>query len=321
LEVIDIGIPPAVVTDVNPRQELIEPLMVRAALGDRPAESHKGSFGHLLVIAGSPGKTGAAVMTAGSALRIGTGLVTLGTAAAIQHILAAQVAEAMTQSLPDDGEGILGGTAAFDAIVAAAQSKSALALGPGIGTAPPTRELVVRLAGEIDLPLVADADGLNCLAGQDAHFKTRRAPLVLTPHPGEAARLINLSVAQVQQDRPATARSIAARYNAWTVLKGARTLIADPGGRIWINPTGNAGMAAGGMGDVLTGLIAGLIAQGVPPPAACQAGVYLHGLAADLLAAAAPYGYLATEVAAAVPKAVRHILTQTPTPPLSRRFT
>ena len=313
LDVIDIGIPAAVTRAVDPRQNLITAQHVSPVLARRAPDSHKGHHGHVLVVAGSPGKTGAASLSAEAALRAGAGLVTLGIAATLNPIVEVHLVEAMTVPLPDSGDGVLR-SGAFDSIAAAAAGKTVLALGPGIGTAPSTRDLVRRMAREIDLPLVLDADGLNNIIGDADGAAARRSPLVLTPHPGEAARLAGISVAGVQQDRLKAARQIAADYNAVVVLKGARSVVAEPHGRIWINTSGNPGMASGGMGDVLTGVIAGLLAQGCSPLSAAQAGVYLHGKAADRLACKTPFGYLAGDVLGALPAAIDDILTNPPAP-------
>jgi ADP-dependent NAD(P)H-hydrate dehydratase / NAD(P)H-hydrate epimerase len=315
LDVIDIGIPPAATHSIDPQQMLLTAQNVCPLLPQRTPDSHKGHQGHVLVVAGGLGKTGAASLTAAAALRAGAGLVTLGIAATLNPILESQLTEAMTLPLPDAGDGILR-EQSFETIAAAAAGKRVVALGPGMGTAPPTRELILRIVREIDLPLVLDADGLNAIAGHATDFSARRAPLVLTPHPGEAARLAGTRVTQVQNDRLKAARHIAAAYNALVVLKGARTVVAEPGGRIWINSSGNSGMASGGMGDILTGVIAGLSAQGSTLLDASRAGVYVHGAAADRLSREMPYGYLAGEVLRAVPLAIRDILRDQPPSPL-----
>ena len=301
LEVVDIGIPPAVADRVRPRQRLLSADIVRGYIEPRPADAHKGRTGHLLVVAGSPGKTGAAAMTAGSALRIGAGLVTLGTAASLNAVMETLTLEAMTAPLPETTPGVLG-PEAKNAILALTQGKSCLALGPGLGPAPETGALVRELVRACRIPMVIDADGLNHFAGATEALRNLPAATVLTPHPGEMARLLGSTPAAVQRDRLACARDLATALNLHVVLKGARTLIAHPDGTVCINPTGNSGMASGGMGDVLTGAIAGLIAQGLRPEMAARAAVYLHGAAADHLACSVgPWGYLAGEVMNALP--------------------
>jgi hydroxyethylthiazole kinase-like uncharacterized protein yjeF len=311
VDVIDIGIPPVIAATVDPKQQLITATDVQAVLGQRQPDMHKGGAGHVLVVAGSTGKTGAAAMTATSAMRSGAGLVTLGIPRSLNPILEAQVIEAMTVPLVDNGHGYLG-PESFDTILEHSNGKACLAIGPGLGTASATTELVHRIITEIDLPVVVDADGLNHLAADMSVLKKRTQPVVLTPHPGEMARLIYGDTASVQADRIGTARRLATQYGCLVVLKGARTIIADGNGRAWINPTGNAGMAAGGMGDVLTGMIAGLSAQGKAPLASAIAAAYLHGLAADILMQKGPYGYLATEVMHAIPQAIRKVIEEPP---------
>jgi ADP-dependent NAD(P)H-hydrate dehydratase / NAD(P)H-hydrate epimerase len=319
VSVIDIGIPPAMALTTGVRQNLIQGSSIRPILGHRAADAHKGRTGHVLVIAGSRGKTGAAAMAATSALRAGAGLVTLGAPESVNAVLESLLVEAMTIPLPDQGTGLLP-EEAFDAVVRAADAKQALALGPGLGTASHTRNLTVRIIREIDLPMVIDADGLNNLVGHVDHLKNRKNATILTPHPGEMARLTGLSTAEIQLDRLAAARRLAEETRTHVVLKGARTVVAEPDGRAWINPTGNAGMAAGGMGDVLTGAIAGLLAQGCPASQACRAGVYLHGLAGDMLEQETSRGYLATEVMNMLPRAVQRVLDDPPTDPPAYQF-
>jgi NAD(P)H-hydrate epimerase len=261
----------------------------------------------LLVLAGSPGKTGAAAMTATAALRVGAGLVTLGVPQTLHPILETQVLEAMTAPIPDNGLGVLEDASAAT-VGNLLENKRCLAIGPGIGTAPATCDLVRRLVTDVTVPLVIDADGLNCLAGSVEVLRQRSAPAVLTPHPGEMGRLVGCTAGQVQADRVACARRFAAEFGVTLVLKGARTVIAQPDGQVFVNPTGNSGMAAGGMGDVLTGMIAGLLVQGVSPAAAAHLGVFLHGAAADHLErSTGPYGYLASEVMAAVPAQIARL--------------
>jgi NAD(P)H-hydrate epimerase len=314
LEIIDIGIPQSVVKDVGPKQYLLTPEHIRGYLQPRRADIHKGRTGHLLVVAGSTGKTGAASMTAVSAMRAGAGLVTLGIAASLNPILEAQVLEVMTTPLPEYRNGILGDNA-IDDIQQQAVGKTCLAFGPGIGQASKTRRLVEKVIGQIRIPLVIDADGLNNLAGQCQILKKRKAAAVLTPHPGEMARLIETTPAEVQRDRLKCAREFATNFGVHVVLKGAATVIAHPDGSAFINPTGNPGMASGGMGDVLTGVLAGFIAQGFSPQAAAEMAVYLHGAAADTLAdRIGPIGYLAGEVMNAIPAEIKKLI-ETRNPP------
>ncbi|MCU0602805.1 MAG: NAD(P)H-hydrate dehydratase [Desulfobacterales bacterium] len=301
LEVVDIGIPPHIAAQVGPRQFLLSAADIRGGLPPRPADAHKGRTGHLLVVAGSPGKTGAAALTAMSALRVGAGLVTAGVSRSLNPVMEALMLEAMTAPLPESGNGALG-PSAREALLSLLQGKTCLAVGPGLGPAPETGELVRDLVRSNPLPMVIDADGLNHLAGHLDLLKGVAAAAVLTPHPGEMARLLGTTAAAVQQDRIACARDLAGACRVHVVLKGARTVIAHPDGSVHVNPTGNPGMAAGGMGDVLTGAIAGLMTQGVRPDLAARAAVYLHGAAGDRLARErGPWGFLAGEVMNALP--------------------
>ncbi len=305
LEIIDIGIPPHIAKSVGPKQYLLTPDLIRSVFKPRPPDIHKGKTGHLLVVSGSPGKTGAAAMTAMSAVRAGAGLVTLGIPKSLNPILESQVIEAMTWPLAETLDGGLDETS-FDQIINLLSDKKCLAIGPGIGQAEETKSLVQRLVLKSPVAVVMDADGINNFAGNAQILKKCKVPIILTPHPGEMARLINSTPRQIQEDRINCARNFAIEYNVHLVLKGARTVVAHPDGRIFINPTGNSGMAAGGMGDVLTGVIAGFVTQGYSPESAAHMGVYLHGAAADSLAESiAPFGYLATEVMNAIPAQIK----------------
>jgi hydroxyethylthiazole kinase-like uncharacterized protein yjeF len=305
LKIIDIGVPPHIANDVSPLQYLLTADLIRTVFSPRPSNAHKGHTGHLLVIAGSTGKTGAAVMTATSAMRSGAGLVTLGIPASLNPVLEVQVIETMTEPLPETVNGILDETS-VNRIMDLLSDKKCLAIGPGIGTATGTQKLFKHLLQENTKPVVIDADGLNILAGHIEILKDLDTPVVLTPHPGEMARLIGTTSADVQKNRIKCARNFSTKFNVHVVLKGARTVVAHPDGRVFINPTGNPGMASGGMGDVLTGIIAGFIAQGHSPELAAHAGVYLHGAAADsLVKNKGPFGYLATDVMNTLPEVIK----------------
>ncbi|MFO8112889.1 MAG: NAD(P)H-hydrate dehydratase [Desulfosalsimonadaceae bacterium] len=309
LHIIDIGIPPFVVEHIAPRQHLSRLGEIRASLRVRPAQSHKGDTGHLLVAAGSCGKTGAAVMTAMSAMRCGAGLVTAAIPESINTAVESQACEAMTHTMEDSGSGILT-NAVLNELLALLGDKRCLALGPGIGVDPKTKKLVENLVRKSTVPVVLDADGLNCIADNAAKIlKNKTADVVLTPHPGEMARLAGLSTEAVQKDRIGCARVFAETHGVYVVLKGARTVIAMPDGRVHVNPTGNPGMASGGMGDVLTGMIAGFITQNYNIRAALRIAVYLHGAAADTLQQnRAGYGYLATDVMSVIPETIQSIM-------------
>jgi NAD(P)H-hydrate epimerase len=307
LEVVDIGIPARLLEKAGRRHLLVEAAEAVPLLPARPATGHKGTFGHLLVVAGSAGKAGAAAMTAEGGLRSGAGLVTVACPATVQTTLAIKLTEAMTEPLAEvDGALSLQALAALRRL---GEGKSALALGPGLGLHEETCALVRRLVRESSLPLVLDADGLNAIAGQTALLRERPAgSAVLTPHPGEMARLTGQTVAEVEADRVGIARQFARGHRVVLVLKGARTVIALPDGRVRLNGSGNPGLASGGMGDVLTGLIGGLLAQGLAPAAAAVLGAYLHGRAADrLLAAMGDAGMVAGDLLRELPAARKEL--------------
>jgi NAD(P)H-hydrate epimerase len=259
-------------------------------------------------------------MTAMSAARCGAGLVTLGIPASLNAILETQVVEAMTQPLAETPAAVLG-PSALEGILALLPGKTCLALGPGLGQASETRQLVDALIEASPIPMVVDADGINLIANDRDILEKRRAAMILTPHPGEMARLTGKSVAHIQADRIQAAREFACRHTVHLVLKGARTVVAHPDGTVYVNPTGNSGMASGGMGDVLTGAIAGFLSQNLSIESAARIGVYLHGAAADTLARTdAPWGYLATDVMAALPGEIKQLLAADPRPKLQKGY-
>jgi ADP-dependent NAD(P)H-hydrate dehydratase / NAD(P)H-hydrate epimerase len=210
--------------------------------------------------------------------------------------------------VPDDGTGLFSDVG-LESIMALLENKRVLALGPGVGTAPPTRDLIIRLISQCVIPMVVDADGINIIAEDPDILLKRQADIILTPHPGEMARLLNTTPTDIQSDRIGHARQFAEKYKVCLVLKGARTVIARPDGHVYINSTGNSGMASAGMGDVLTGMIAGFMAQGYAPDEAARIGVYLHGDAADAMAREkGPMGYIAGDVMAALPAAMGRLM-------------
>ncbi len=262
---------------------LIEARQLASLFAPRAPGAHKGDFGHVLIIGGSRGKTGAAAMAGMAALRAGAGLVTVATAESAVPVVAAHAPELMTEPLAETAGGAISLQAlASGRLAALIANKDVVAIGPGLGTNQETVEVVRRLVAECKLPMVVDADGLNALAGTGF----RGWALILTPHPGEMSRLTGAATSEVQADRVSVARSFATARGATVVLKGERTLLAFPDGRVWINPTGTPAMASGGSGDILTGLIAGLAAQFPNDPNhAVASAVYLHGRAAELGAA------------------------------------
>jgi NAD(P)H-hydrate epimerase len=281
-----------------------------AALPERPPAGHKGSFGHALIVAGSEGKTGAAALAAEGAGRIGAGLVTVGCPAGLNDILEAKCTEAMTAPLPDTpGRGLA--ASAEEAVLALGAARDAVGLGPGLGRDEDTLGLVRAVAKRLETPLALDADGLFAFAGDPALLTARRSATLLTPHPGEAASLLGCSAAEVNRDRPAAARRLAAATGACVLLKGAATVTANPSGRIVVNPTGGPALASGGTGDVLLGLATGLLAQGLPAFEAAALAAWVHGAASDALARdTGPSGLLAGDLAHAIPAAVAALRTE-----------
>ncbi len=281
--VTDLGIPPRLVDQAPGDLHLLLGSELAACLAPRPARTHKGDFGHTLLVGGSPGKAGAVILAARAAVRGGAGLVTAAVPEPILPMVDGGSLESMTIALPSGPEGGLGAGAGAAAL-AVAEGKRSAALGPGLGLSSKTAAAVRRMAREMPMPVVLDADALNAMAGRLGELQGRAADTVLTPHPGEMARLLGVSIAEVQDDRVAAVRRAASESGAVTILKGHLTLVAEASGAVYVNPTGNPGMASGGSGDVLTGLVAALLAQGYDTLVASQLAVYLHGLAGDLAA-------------------------------------
>ena len=308
VHLVDIGIPSAYVDAVDSRTVLLTKAAVAKALPLRPTSSHKGTFGHAGILAGSVGKTGAAALAAQAALRIGAGLVTVGTPNSVNDVLEAKLLEVMTLPLPETKSRTLS-RSGLDHVLSFMRTKSALAIGPGLSTHPETVELVQSLTKHLDRPSVLDADALNALASRASLLTACKIPPIVTPHPGEMARLETDATAQtVNADRLGTARRFARERGVFVVLKGARTVIARPDGLLAICPTGNPGMATAGTGDVLTGMIVGLLAQGVPAWEAACAATYLHGSAGDLAAhQVGQAGMLARDLIDHIPYAIQAI--------------
>ncbi len=301
LWLVDISLPPALAENIP--LEIAEAEEMRKLVPPRLFASHKGTYGHLVVLAGSEGKTGAAALAAAGALRAGAGLVTAAIPASLNDILEVKLTEAMTLPLPEAHGSRAVCKKALEPLLAFLADKTALALGPGLGTHPETQELVRRLVHQAPYPMVIDADGLNALAPDLSCLTDAPAPRLLTPHPGEMARLLGLTSKDVQARRLQVAREVAARYGVTVVLKGAQTVVAAPDGRASLNPTGNPALASGGTGDVLTGLIGGYLAQKLSPWDAARLSVFLHGLAADFLAARrGPGGLVAGDLPAVFPE-------------------
>lgn len=284
LVIADIGIPRGVIQGLDgPWLELVTRERMRALVTPRVAESQKGDYGRILIVAGARGKTGAAYLAASSALRSGAGLVTVATPASCQPILAGLGVEYMTEALPETGDGQIAWEA-LDQILEA--DADVIVMGPGLGRAPATMALVQAVVERAGVPMVLDADALFAFVGESDRLVGRDgADIIITPHPGEMARLTGLTVEAVQADRVEVARTFATTHRVHVVLKGHRTVVATPEGKAYVNLTGNPGMASGGTGDVLTGVVAAWFGQLLDAEDAAQLGVYLHGLAGDLAAA------------------------------------
>jgi len=307
----DIGFPEKLLRSEKFYVELLRKNDVTTLIPERRRYSHKGDYGHVLIVAGSRGKTGAALMAARACLRSGAGLVTIGVPESLSGIFQSRVTEEMTLILPDKGDGTLSGRASNLILDFLNESADLLAIGPGIGISAETNKLMKILIKNLSTPLIIDADGINSIKGERDIFLKAKAPIILTPHPGEMARLlspltplgnpplppfrkggrggfekggITLTIQDIEKDRINTAVFFAKETGTYIVLKGVPTIVATPDGRAFINSTGNPGMATGGTGDVLTGMISGFLSQGVNPLQASILGVYIHGLAGDIAA-------------------------------------
>jgi hydroxyethylthiazole kinase-like uncharacterized protein yjeF len=303
VHIVDISIPKPAVERMAPKALLYNEADLSDYLALREnVDAHKGTFGHVLVVGGSPGKTGAPAMVARAAARIGAGLVTVGVPASLNGILEVKLTEEMTEPLPETVPGYLG-EASIERLISLAEGKRCVVLGPGLSTHDGITRLVLDLLNAYPGWVVIDADGLNALVGRLDELKHVKAKIVLTPHPGEMGRLTALSPQEVQKDRVGIARKTALDLGAWVILKGSRTVTAAPDSTVWVNSTGNPWMASGGQGDTLSGILGGLLSQGISPEQALPLGVYLHGLAADTIVertGARPV--LATDVIREIPR-------------------
>ena len=308
ITVADISLPGVLIEKAAPHRYLITADYVKDWLPSRPSLAHKGNFGRVLVVAGSRGMTGAASLAGEAAIRSGAGLVTVAAPETLHAIMEGKMTEVMTVPLPDDGNGSLSREAGKK-ILALLEDMDVLALGPGLSQSPGVITLVRDLLPSLKIPCVLDADALNALAGETHILSKLQAPGVITPHPGEMARLMGVTPKNIQEDRIGNAVKAAADWNVVTLLKGARTVVAAPDGAVYINSTGNPGMATAGSGDVLTGMIASLIAQGMKPALAAAAGAYLHGLAGDQAAAdKGMMGLIASDIISALPAVTRRLV-------------
>jgi ADP-dependent NAD(P)H-hydrate dehydratase / NAD(P)H-hydrate epimerase len=280
LTVVDISLPASAEKEIGIDGEVVDGNMVRGFLRPRSPWAHKGSFGHALIISGSTGKTGAAAMASSAALRIGSGLVTLVVPRSLNHIMEVKLTEVMTYPVEDHDKGYLTQDA-FDEIAAFAGDKDVIVIGPGLSTTEETMTLVRQLYAELDKPFVVDADAITSFQGHLELIREKEGKAVFTPHPGELGRLLGLTPAEINADRWAIGRGFVEAHKVNLVLKGARTVTFGAGGSLFINPTGNASLAKGGSGDILTGFIGGLVSQGYTLLEASLFGVYLHGYIAD----------------------------------------
>lgn len=302
LSVADISIPSQLLTDNKLKTNLIDEAMIKSFIQPRLAESHKGTYGHALVIGGSLGLTGAVKMSSYAALRAGAGLVTAALPESLIASAAAGMAEVMTAPLAETSNGTIA-LEALPAIENLLGTISVCAIGPGMSGYPDANAILRFVLQRAGVPLVIDADGLNALMGDTEVLKDRQVPVVLTPHPGEMSRLTGRSIEEIQSNRIETAREFATKWGVTLVLKGNKTVIADPAGNIYININGNPGMATAGSGDVLCGMITGFIAQGLKPQDAALVGVFLHGMAGDLAAQArGQRGLIATDMIGVLPE-------------------
>jgi NAD(P)H-hydrate epimerase len=305
LKIVDISIPAYLLEEEKISDHVLSFGSLSQYVRPRKPNSHKGDYGHVLIIAGSQGKTGAAALSCQAAVRVGAGLVTLGIPESLNNIMEEKLTEVMTEPLTEEEHGFIG-IGSFEKIEGLMKGKKVLALGPGISTHEDTVKLVHKILVESTIPLVIDADGINALSFDLGLLKRAKVPVVLTPHPGEMARLVDLSSKEIQKDRITIARDFAKQHGCYLVLKGTRSLIAEPEGNIFINPTGNAGMASGGMGDVLTGMIPGFISQGYDVVTSTKLAVFVHGLAGDLVALEkGPVGLIAGDLVNEIPRVLK----------------
>jgi len=289
------------------KSELITFATCKKMLKTRSGDTHKGTYGHTCVIAGSTGKTGAASLCAHSAVRSGSGLVTIGAPNSVIKSIEEKIVEPMSEGLSDNGKGYLN-MGSLDDAVRILKTKTSLAIGPGIYTNKETERFLIELLKKVKVPVVADADAINIIAKNKNILKKLKVPVILTPHPGEMARLSGTNTKEVQENRIHFASDFASKYKCFIVLKGARSVVATPDGQLFINPTGNPGMSTGGMGDVLAGVIAGLLSQKYSPHDACILGTFSHGLSGDMVTEnIGRSGITATDVANGFPAALNEI--------------
>lgn len=307
LKTLDIGIPRAAVKADKIKTCFIDLDFVKQLIPKRKPDTNKGTYGRVLIVAGSRGMTGAACLTGGAALRAGAGLVYMAAPTSLLPIYAVSLVEALTIPLEDENKGYITKESVHE-ILGKLESLDVAAVGPGLSSGDEIKAVVYSIIKSSKVPIVLDADGINVLAKDLSVLKDLKTQMVITPHPGEMARLIGTSVKEVQEDRVNIARAFSKKWGLITVLKGSRTVIASPNGEIYINATGNPGMSTGGSGDVLTGIIASLIGQGLKPIDAAIAGVYLHGVCGDnIVQRKGEHGLIAGDLLQEIPNVIFEI--------------
>lgn len=308
VEIIDIGVPRALLEADTIKWNLITETFLRRTLKVRDSDSHKTTHGHVLVLAGSPGMTGAAYMAAMGAMRAGAGLVSVGAPESMVSVIASKTTEVMVKALPENEDKSLGAVS-FESIKEIIEKKAALIFGPGLAVSADTLKLAERIIKEVELPVIIDAGALSSIGSRTDIFKGAKAKVIITPHPGEAARLLGVSTDDVQADRVNSALRLADVTGATVVLKGAISIVTDPAGEFFLNPTGNPGLATAGTGDILSGIIGGLLAQGYMPRDASVAGVYIHGLSGDEVKKdSGEVGMVATDLLPKIPKVINGLI-------------
>lgn len=307
LHVVDIGVPAGVAEKVGVCDNVLTAPEAAALLPERPANGHKGTFGKVLVVAGSVGYTGAAALASSAVLRAGAGLAFLGVPSSLNDVMEAKLSEVITRPLPETASRSLAAEA-VPAVRSMLDSADSLAIGPGLSTDPDTQAFVSSVVSEVAVPCVIDADALSALTPTAIGERSGGAPVVLTPHPGEMGRLIGRSPEEVQANRDRVAREVAKSSGATVLLKGSPTVIADPDGELFVNPTGSSALASGGTGDVLTGIISTFLAQGLGATEAAALGAYVHGLAGEFAAESlGEAGVIASDVLDHIPFAMREL--------------
>ena len=304
----DIGIPKEAIDKNNLNISLISKEMVKNILPRRKSDTHKGDYGKAYIVAGSTGMTGAAMLTCQAVFRSGAGLLKVAIPQSLNNIMETRLIEAITVPLPELKKGVVG-ISDIEKIIKTMKESSVIAVGPGSGQTRELEEVLRNIFEEATIPMVLDADALNSLAHKLDMLKLLKSTAVLTPHIGEMARLINIPVEAIQRNKIQIAMEFAQKWKVILILKGARTLVASPDGRVFINTTGNPGMATAGSGDVLTGIVTGFLAQGIQPLDAAMAAVYIHGAAGDRAATRiGEYGLMAGDIVLEISHAIKEIV-------------